>query len=228
MTHEVATVIIIDSDQEFCTLTERLIESVGFQVRILRSARQLLRGGRPNPPACVVLEVRLPGLSGLDLQKELAGAGIEIPLIFITAHGDIPIAVQAMRAGAVDFLTKPFREQDLLDDVEQAFYRDRETCERKHQLASLQEHYELLTPCEREVMKRVSSGLLNKQTAGEMGIKEKTVKFHRGHIMSKMRAQSVVDLVKMAEQLSLFPPWIARNPSEEQNKPRDQSHSHFG
>lgn len=228
MTHAVATVIIIDSDQEFCTLTERLIESAGFQARILHCARQLLRAGRPNPPACVVLEARLPGLSGLDLQKELAAAGIEIPLIFVTAHGNIPIAVQAMRAGAVDFLAKPFREQDLLDAVEQAFYRDRQKCERKHQLASLQEHYELLTPCEREVMKRVSSGLLNKQTAGEMGIKETTVKFHRGHVMIKMRAKSVVDLVKMAEQLSVVPPWIARNPSEEQEKPPDRLHSHFG
>ena len=152
-------------------------------------------------PSCMVLDVRLPGLSGLDLQQELAEAGIEIPIIFITGHGDIPMSVRAMKAGAVEFLTKPFREQDLLDAMRQAIKRDRASIAQRIKRTRVRALYDSLTPREREVMTKVVLGLLNKQIASELGMTEKTVKFHRGHVMRKMRAQSVADLVRMDDQL---------------------------
>ncbi len=199
-----ANVVIIDNDASFCHSTEQLVRALGFQVQVLKTAMQFLYCRRPEPPACVVLEVRVPGSSGLDLQRDLLRAGVRIPLLFVTRYGDIRMAVQAMKAGAVDFLTKPVRGPELLHGLQQALLRDQTLCEHQRQLAALRRNYELLTPCEREVMNRVVSGLLNKQTAGELGITEKTVKFHRGHVMRKMRAQSVVDLARMAEELSLF------------------------
>lgn len=207
MTQGTSTVIILDGDISSCRSTERLVLSLGphMQAMIFHSPTALLRRPRPEPPACMVLEVRLPGLSGLKLQQELAQTGIEIPLIFITEHGDIPMAVQAMKAGAIDFLTKPFCKQDLIDDLGQAFQRDQAACERQRKVATWRERYDLLTPCERRVMTRVIAGLPNKETAAELGITEKTVKFHRGHIMRKMQAWSAIELALMAEQMELLP-----------------------
>jgi FixJ family two-component response regulator len=196
-------VIIIDDDPSFRRSTERLIRSAGFNVQAFGAATEFLRGRRPDAPACLVLDVRLPTLSGLDLQRELARAGVEIPIIFITGHGDIPMSVQAMKAGAIEFLTKPFREQDLLDAIQQAIKRDRTARELQRQLADMRGRYESLTPREREVMAGVVSGMLNKQIAGELGATEKTIKFHRGHIMHKMRAQSLAELVRMGAHLGV-------------------------
>jgi FixJ family two-component response regulator len=198
-------VVIIDDDASFRRSTERLIRSAGFTVHSFGAATDLLKGGRPDAPACVVLDVRMPGLSGLDLQKELSRAGIEIPLIFLTGHGDIPMSVQAMKAGAVEFLTKPFREQELLDAVQQALKRDRAALALLTKLADLRAHYNLLTPREREVMARVAGGMLNKQVAAELNTTEKTIKFHRAHIMQKMQAQSLAGLVRMAASLEQGP-----------------------
>jgi FixJ family two-component response regulator len=196
-------VIIIDDDPSFRRSTERLIRSAGFNVQAFGAATEFLSGRRPDAPACLVLDVRLPTLSGLDLQRELARAGVEIPIIFITGHGDIPMSVQAMKAGAIEFLTKPFREQDLLDAIQQAIKRDRTARELQRQLADMRGRYELLTPREREVMACVVSGMLNKQTADELGATEKTIKFHRGHIMHKMRAPSLAELVRMGAHLGV-------------------------
>ena len=182
-----------------------MIRSSGFKVQSFRAATEFLKAERPNAPACVVLDVRMPGLSGLDLQKELARTGIEIPIIFITGHGDIPMSVQAMKAGAVEFLTKPFREQDLFDAIEEALKRDRAARALRTKLEDLRTHYNSLTPREREVMARVVAGMLNKQIAAELNTSEKTIKFHRAHIMRKMRAPSLADLVRMAGQLERGP-----------------------
>ena len=194
-------VIVIDDDASFRRSTERLIRSAGHKVQTLASAAEFLKTKRPDTPACVVLDVRMPGLSGLDLQKELARAGIQIPLIFITGHGDIPMSVQAMKAGAVEFLTKPFREQDLLDAIEQALQRDRAALRAQANLKVLHARYALLTPREREVMAFVVAGKLNKQIAAELATVEKTVKFHRAHVMQKMEADSLAALVQMAGHL---------------------------
>lgn len=196
-----AIVIVIDDDALFRRSAVRLIDSAGFTVQSFASPRDFLRAGRPDAPACVVLDVRMPGMSGLDLQKELARAGIEIPIIFITGHGDIPMSVEAMKAGAIEFLTKPFREQALIDAIRQAIERDRAGRKQRARLVALRAHYDSLTPREREVMARVVSGRLNKQIAAELGTVEKTIKFHRAHIMRKMEAGSLAELVQMAGRL---------------------------
>ena len=201
MNHADPIVFVIDDDASFRQSTGRLIQSIGFQVKTFGAAAEFLSTGRTDVPSCLVLDVRLPGLSGLDLQQELGEAGIEIPIIFITGHGDIPMSVRAMKAGAVEFLTKPFREQDLLDAIRQAIKRDRVSIAQRLKRTRVRALYDSLTPREREVMRKVVLGLLNKQIASELGMTEKTVKFHRGHIMRKMRAQSVADLVRMDDQL---------------------------
>jgi FixJ family two-component response regulator len=193
--------MIVDDDASFRRSAERLISSAGLQVQSFASATDFLKSKRPDTSACVVLDVRMPGLSGLDLQDEMARTGIEVPIIFVTGHGDIPMSVKAMKGGAVEFLTKPFREQDLLGAIELALRRDRATRTKQAKLALLRQHHDLLTPREREVMKCVVSGLLNKQIAAELGTTEKTIKFHRAHVMKKMGAVSLAGLVQMAGQL---------------------------
>jgi FixJ family two-component response regulator len=201
MTELEPIVIVIDDDPSFRRSTERLLRSAGIAVRTFESAQQFLRSDRPDVPTCLVTDVRMPGLSGLELQRELARSGRPIPIIFVTGHGDIPISVQAMKAGAVEFLTKPFQEQDLLDAVREALERDRGVRESEEQVATLRSRYASLTPREREVMAGVVAGRLNKQIAGDLGTREKTVKFHRAHIMKKMEADSVAALVKIASGL---------------------------
>jgi FixJ family two-component response regulator len=196
-------VFIIDDDPLYRRSSERLVRSVGFSVQSFESARDFLSSQRPNVPSCLILDVRLPGLSGLDLQRELVEAGVHIPIIFVTGHGDIPMSVQAMKAGAVEFLTKPFRDQALLDAIGQAIGRDQVARQRHVRNADLRRRYESLRPREREVCKCVISGMLNKQIADEIGITERTVKFHRGHIMRKMQVNSLAELVRMAELLGI-------------------------
>jgi FixJ family two-component response regulator len=196
-------VFLIDDDPSFRRSTQMLMETAGFEVSSFASAEEFLRSRQPNVPACLVLDVRLPRLSGLDLQRELFKAGIQIPIIFITGHGDIPMTVQAMKAGAVEFLTKPFREQELLDTVRRAIDSDRAARLERAKLEDLRGYYESLTPRERKVMERVVSGVLNKQIAGELGRTEKTIKVHRSHIMQKMHARSLAELVRMAERLGI-------------------------
>lgn len=199
-------VFIIDDDPLYRASAERLVRSVGFSVLGFESARDFLSSRRPSVPSCLVLDVRLPGLSGLDLQRELADAGVHIPIIFVTGHGDIPMSVQAMKAGAVEFLTKPFRDQDLLDAIRHAIARDRIARRQHARNVDLRKRYELLSPREREVFKCVISGMLNKQIADELGTTERTIKFHRGHIMQKMQGNSLADLVRMAEALGISGP----------------------
>jgi FixJ family two-component response regulator len=197
-------VFVIDDDPSFRRSTETLIGSADFSVQAFSSAEEFLRSRRPDAPACLVLDVRLPQLSGLDLQRELAKAGAQIPIIFITGHGDIPMTVQAMKAGATEFLTKPFREQDLLDAIQRAINLDRAARLQRAKLADLRGRYHSLTAREREVMAQVVTGMLNKQVAHELGTTEKTIKVHRGHIMQKMGAKSLADLVRTAERLGIF------------------------
>jgi FixJ family two-component response regulator len=197
-------VFVIDDDPSFRRSTEMLIESAGVSVQTFSSAEEFLRSRRPDGPACLLLDVRLPHLSGLELQRELTKAGVQIPIIFITGHGDIPMTVQAMKAGAIEFLTKPFREQDLLDGIRRAINSDRATRLQREKLADLHGRHQSLTAREREVMARVVTGMLNKQIADALGITEKTVKVHRGHIMQKMRVKSLADLVRTAERLGIF------------------------
>ena len=197
-------VFIVDDDPLIRDALASLMRSVGLSVETFGSAPEFLHHQRLDAPGCLVLDVRLPGLSGLDLQHELAAAQITIPIIFITGHGDIPMTVRAMKAGAVEFLTKPFRDQDLLDAIQQAIDRDRVIRQQHAEVAELRQRYDTLTPRERDVMQLVVSGLLNKQIAAELGISEVTVKIHRGQIMRKMRATSFAELVRIAEKLD-FP-----------------------
>lgn len=201
MSAEEPIVFVVDDDQSVREGTKTLIESMGLRVETFRTAQEFLSSPRPDAPGCLILDVRLPGLSGLDLQRELAKAGIPIPIVFITGHGDVPIAVQAMKAGAVEFLSKPFRDQQLLDAMQQAIDRDRVERRERTEQAELRTRYESLTPRERQVMALVVAGLLNKQAAAELGKSEITVKVHRAQVMRKMHAKSLADLVRMAERL---------------------------
>ncbi|HXQ33434.1 MAG TPA: response regulator transcription factor [Anaerolineales bacterium] len=202
MTKIDSIVYVIDDDPSIREAVTSLIRSVGMSVQAFGSAKEFMTSKRPNAPACLVLDVRMPGLSGLELQRELTDAGISIPIIFITGHGDIPMSVRAMKAGAVEFLTKPFRDQDLLDAIKQAIDRDRELRKQQAGIADLRDRFERLTPREREVMELVVAGLLNKQVAVRLGISEITVKLHRHQVMEKMKADSLADLVRMSEKLS--------------------------
>ena len=201
MTEPAAAVFVVDDDPLVRRAIKRLVESVGFQVENFGSAEEFLQAKRPDVPSCLVLDIRLRGVSGLDFQQQLVEAKIYVPVIFITAHGDIPMTVRAMKAGAVEFLTKPFREQDLLDAIQIALERDRARREREAEIAVLHERFESLTQREREVVAMVVAGLLNKQIAAEIGTAENTVKVHRSRAMEKMQAQSLADLVRMVEKL---------------------------
>jgi FixJ family two-component response regulator len=196
-------VFIVDDDASMRESLKNLIRSVGLRVEAFISAQEFLRSKRPDVPGCLVLDVRLKGLSGLDLQKRIAEADMEIPIIFISGHGDIPMTVQAMKAGAVEFLTKPLRDQDLLDAIQHALEHDRKAREQREEIQKLRRRFELLTQREREVMGLVVTGLLNKQIAAELGTSETTVKIHRHQVMEKMAANSVAELVRMSDRIGV-------------------------
>jgi FixJ family two-component response regulator len=203
MTDDRPTVIVIDDDPSIRKAIDRLLRSVAMRVDLFESAQEFLQSDRPHAPSCIVLDVRLPGQSGLNLQRKLAAADIRIPIIFITGHGDIPMSVRAMKAGAVEFLTKPFHDQDLLDAIEVALEKDRARRADEKLVAELRKRFETLTARERQVMHLVVAGRLNKQIAAELGISEMTVKIHRGQVFHKMRAVSLPDLVRMADKSAI-------------------------
>ena len=205
MTEADSVVFVVDDDPSVRRAINRLVRSVGFQVDLFGSAQEFLSSERPNVPSCLVLDIRLPGTSGLDLQRHLLEANIHIPIVFVTAHGDIPMTVRAMKAGAVEFLTKPFHDQDLLDAIHLALERDHRRRLQDAEVARLRDRYESLTPREREVLPLVVSGLPSKQIAGAIGATEATVKMHRSQLMRKMGVTSVVSLVRVADKIGIPP-----------------------
>ena len=205
MATAVPTVYVIDDDGGMRQAVQDLVESIGLRAEAFATGEEFLKRPHTAGPSCLVLDVRLPQMSGLEFQQKLAEVGVRVPIIFITAHGDIPMSVKALKSGAVEFLTKPFRDQDLLDAIQQALQRDRAAREQLADISELQERYRALTAREREVMALVISGMLNKHIAAKIGASEATVKIHRGHLMEKMQADSLIELVRMADKLDLSP-----------------------